>query len=162
MSTERKGMGTFGVLTLLFIGGLAWMTIENAVSEFRFPGAVVESGIHASDDCYEQDSANWRVGLFGVNQESIRDTDCEKREAARLASEAGMPEVSKRIICGLAGSIATFGDAERCMAQVGNATTVIVEVADRGVYCDKRSKKWYKRLTFRVKHNYRKCMRGEV
>jgi hypothetical protein len=160
----RGGMSFGGAMFLLLMGGVAWMTIERALAD-QFPAklATHESGIHASDDCYEQESGGVGIaGIFSLDKDAIRDSDCERREAARMAQEAGLDQHAKALICSLAGSVATFGSEQACMQYDGSAPEVIVDSSQRQAYCETRRKKWYRRAQFwNNKHFYRKCVRDE-
>ena len=159
---QRKGMSFGGAMFLLLAGGVAWMTLERAVA--MAPDIVRhESGIHASDDCYEQDSGSMGVWLFRYTKKAIRDQDCEKREAARLAAEVGLPEHAKTIVCALAGSVATYGSEAACMAGDTSATHVVTAVVNREIYCERRAKGILRRIEklWDKGHFYRACVRGE-
>jgi hypothetical protein len=150
-------------MLLLFATGLFIGVFKDG---FTLPSSVPfehRTGIHASSDCYEQDSSSVRVGIFGINKEAILDTDCEKREAARLAAEAGMTQHTRKIVCNLAGTLASFnGDERACLEYTGDYSQVLVDTVSREVYCDGRSKKWYRRVSFNVKAKYRRCMREQA
>ena len=117
-----------------------------------------QSNIHSGTSCYSEDSGSLKLGFFGINKNSIMDEDCRIIEAARLAAELGLEEHAKMLVCSHGGSVFSFGTAETCMDYMGNYQEILVEKNEREVYCENRSKKWYKKLW--RKPAYKKCMNG--
>lgn len=140
-------------LFLLFMVGMGFITIHT-IMEAR-------TEIQAANPCYAPDSGLLALGFFKINKDSIKDESCEQIEAARMATELGMYEEAKFIVCSHAGAKGVFGDVSNCMDYNGNYQEAVETVNDRHDYCNKRSKKWYRKVTFGVKKKYRRCMRGE-
>ena len=142
------------LIYLTVICGLAWLSLQTITS--------ARQEIHAANPCHSVSSGMFSLGFFKLNKDSVKDTGCEQIEAARLAVELGMQEEAKFILCNHPGAKSAFSDATNCMQYNGNYQKMVTEVNDRHDYCDRRKRKWYRKITFTSKRIYKKCMRGEA
>jgi len=141
-------------LYLLFVIGLAWVTVDTIMS--------ARTEIHAANPCYAPESGLFALGFLKLNKSSVKDSGCEQIEAARVATELGMSLQAKYIVCNHPGSTSVFGNPDNCMNFNGDTTQAAAMVNDRHEYCERRKRKWYRKLTFTSGHIYRKCMRGDA
>jgi hypothetical protein len=148
--SKQKGMSVTGALVLLMMGGLAALTIKEAYSN------TPEEGVpYASVACRVKDGLGGSIAGIGIETGSVIDAGCAAREAGRLAPDEARQEL---MWCSQPEAISTFGSVRNCLDYNGDNEAIIQRVEQLATYCEHKSKKWYRRVTFQRNRSYDRCM----
>ena len=151
---KQRGMGISGAMLLLFLGGLAAITVKEAASEAL---SKLEFGDepYPSNPCRVKDGIGATAYGIGFNSGSVLDEGCAAREAGRMAPDEARAEF---MWCSLPESQRAFGTVSACLDYSGDNAQLIRAVQTRIDHCEHKSKKWYKRVTFQRNRSYDRCM----
>jgi hypothetical protein len=148
-SNSNGGMGLAMAMLLLVLGAGAGLTIKNAVGEISLGMVTMPS-----NDCLDNGGG---FGFKGLNFDKAAELDegCAAREAQRMA-----PDEQRKLFmwCSLPASITAFGSVTNCLGYNGDDQRIIAEVRSRMDYCEHKSEKWYRKVTFQRNRSYNRCM----
>ena len=154
--SKQKGMSMTGALVLIALGAMAGVTAKNAVGGMADKLTNrIQAHPTTMGTCVTEDGGGVTIMGTGFNTGSVTDIGCATRQSSTIAPDEARKEF---MWCSTPEAQRAFGTVKNCLAYNGDNDTLIAQVQSMIDYCERRSKKWYKRVTLQRNRSYDRCM----